>query len=78
MRILEPVIAGFELAIAEAFAGKAPHPRWAGEISAASFRRLVTDLIWTLTTEEMADTHFGLALVDRLVPGRFAPRRPYG
>jgi hypothetical protein len=78
MPILEPVIAGFELAIAEAFAGKAPHPGWAGEISAASFRRLVTDLIWTLITEDLADPHLGLALVDRVVPGRFALKEPYG
>lgn len=50
MPIFEPVISGFEQVIAEAFAGKAPHPGWAGEISAASFRRLIADLIWTLTT----------------------------
>src|SRR6266498_2656975 len=48
MPVVEPVLAGLEQAIAEAFAGKAPDPGWAGEISAASFRRLVSDLIWML------------------------------
>ena len=67
MPIFEPLIAGFEQAIAAAFAGKAAHPGWAGEISAASFRRLITDLISTFTTEDLSDTHFGLALVERIV-----------
>jgi hypothetical protein len=78
MPIVEPVIAGFEQAIAEAFAGKAPHPGWAGEISAVSFRQLISDVIWILTTEDLGDAYFGLALVDRIVPGRFALREPYG
>jgi TniQ len=78
MPIFEPLIARFEQVIAEAFAGKAPHPGWAGEISAVSFRRLVTDLIWMLTTETLGDAYLGLALVDRIRPSRFAFRQPYG
>lgn len=31
-----------------------------------------------MTTEDLADPHFGLALVDRVVPGRFALKKPYG
>jgi hypothetical protein len=31
-----------------------------------------------LTTEDLAHAYFGLALVDRIVPGRFALKEPYG
>jgi hypothetical protein len=78
MPIFEPVIAGFEQAIAEAFTGKAPQPDWAGQISAEGFRNLVDDMIWTMTSEDLGNAYYGLAIVDRIVPGRFALKQPYG
>ena len=76
----EPVLARFEQAVAEAFAGQAPDPSWIGPISAVAFRDLVHDLIWMLTSKNVGDAFHGhgLALVDRMMHGRFAPSEPYG
>jgi hypothetical protein len=45
MPVPEPVIAGFGQSIAEAFAGKAPHPGRTGGTGAASFRQIVTEVL---------------------------------
>lgn len=74
----EPAIAAFERAAAGALAGQAPDPAWGGSWTARSFRRLVADLIWMLTTVELVDPSYGCAVVDRIVSYRFLPRDPYG
>jgi TniQ protein len=74
----EPLIAALERAMVETLAGRAPDPAWAGESTARSFRDLVSDLLWMLTTPELVDPRYGPALVDRIVPARFQPKYPYG
>ena len=49
----EPWIAAFERAVVEMLSGAAPDPAWAGELTARSFRALLMDLIWILTTSEL-------------------------
>lgn len=74
----EPWITAFERTTVEALAGRAPDPVWAGELPARSFRGLLVDLIWMLTTNEMIHPSYDCALVDRIVCNRFLPKHPYG
>jgi hypothetical protein len=74
----EPGIATFERAVVETLAGRALDPAWAGELTARSFRALLMDLIWMLTTTELIDPSYDCAVVDRVVSDRFLPKHPYG
>jgi hypothetical protein len=64
--------------VVETLAGGAPDPVWAGALTARSFRALLTDLVWLLTTDELIHPSYDCALVDRIVSGRFLPKRSYG
>lgn len=74
----EPWITAFEGAVVDALAGKAPDPRWGSDLSARSFRGLLADLVWMLTTNELSNPAYDCALVDRIVSARFLPKHPYG
>ena len=50
----EPWITAFERVAVEALAGKAPDPAWGGDLTASSFRGLLADLVWMLTTNELS------------------------
>lgn len=71
-------IADFERAVVEVLSGAVPNPAWAGVLTARSFRALLQDLVWMLTTSELVPPSDDWALVDHLVSGRFVPKRPYG
>ena len=73
----EPVITSFERAVVEMLAGGAPDPMWAGKLTARSFRTLLMDLVWMLTTNELIHPSYDCALVDRIVSDRFLPKHPY-
>ena len=75
---LEPAITAFERAVVDAMAGKGPDPMWGGDGTARSFRALLADLIWMLTTRELIDPSYDCVLVDRIVSDRFLPKHPYG
>jgi hypothetical protein len=74
----EPWITAFERAVVEMLAGGAPDPAWAGELTARSFRALLMDLVWMLTTNELLHPSYDCAIVDRIVSDRFLPKDPYG
>ena len=74
----EPWIVALERAVVDALSGKAPDPVWGGDFTARSFRGLLVDLVWMLTTRELIDPSYDCVLVDRVVSDQFLPKYPYG